>query len=76
VQPPTESADVPARIPSLSDVLHDAQEKINMMGDMINARQELNVPTPAEQAADVASEQQVEDDLTARRQRLSKPKSQ
>ncbi|MBI5669045.1 MAG: PspA/IM30 family protein [Chloroflexi bacterium] len=63
------------RVPSLSDVLRDAQEKINQMGDLIQAKQEVNAPTPAEQATEAADEQRVDDDLAARRERLSKPKS-
>lgn len=83
--PPQEEAEeassVPAaqaipRMPSLSDVLRDAQEKINQMGDLIQAKAEMNAPTPAEQAAETADEQRVDDDLAARRERLSKPKSQ
>lgn len=63
------------RVPSLSEVLRDAQDKITRMGDIISAKEEVQTPPPSVQAAEVADEQRVEDDLTARRQRLSKPKS-
>ena len=72
----TPAAQTLPSIPSLADVLRDAQEKINQMGDLIQAKEETNAPTPAEQAAQAADEQRVDDDLAARRERLSKPKSQ
>lgn len=72
----TPAAQILPPIPSLADVLRDAQEKINQMGDLIQAKEETNAPTPAEQAAQAADEQRVDDDLAARRERLSKPKSQ
>jgi phage shock protein A len=53
---------------ALSDVLRDAREKIAGMGELINARQDVD--TPVEKADD----QSVEDDLARRRERLSKPK--
>lgn len=75
--PPDEAAaQTPPRMPSLSDVLRDAQDKINQMGDLIRAKEEMNAPSPAEQATQAADEQHVNDDLAARRERLSKPKSQ
>lgn len=63
------------RLPSLSDVLREAQEKINKMGDMINAQAEQTAPSPVEEAQQTADEQHIQDDLAARRERLSKPKS-
>lgn len=69
------SAQVTPRLPSLSDVLRDAQEKINRMGDMINAQTEVTAPSPVEEAQQAADEQHVQDDLAARRERLSKPKA-
>ncbi|NWG16356.1 MAG: PspA/IM30 family protein [Chloroflexi bacterium] len=71
---PVEAAQYP-RVPSLSDVLREAQEKIARMGDLINAQEDVQAPPPAAQAAEAADDQRVEDDLSARRQRLSKPKS-
>ncbi|MBC6934935.1 MAG: hypothetical protein DWB42_03760 [Chloroflexi bacterium] len=73
-QAAVEEAQYP-RVPSLSEVLREAQDKIAHMGDIISAKEEVQTPPPSVQAAEVADEQRVEDDLTARRQRLSKPKS-
>jgi phage shock protein A len=58
----------------LSDVLRDAREKITQMGDLIAAKGEVAAAgeSPAQQAAQVADKQAVEDDLSARRDRLSK----
>jgi phage shock protein A len=53
----------------LSDVLRDAREKISQMGELVSAKEEVLNPPPAETQPD---EQAVEDDLEARRQRLSK----
>lgn len=64
------------RVPSLSDVLRDAQDKISRMGDLVSAQQEMNAPSPAEEAAEAAQKEHIEDDLETRRQRLSKPKPQ
>lgn len=74
-QTETPEAQAAPRIPSLADVLRDAQEKINKMGDMIAAQSETNAPSPVEEAQQAADEQHVQDDLAARRERLSKPKS-
>jgi hypothetical protein len=56
----------------LSDVLRDVRERVNQMGDLIAAKDEVQQSsTPTVQPAD---DETVEDDLEARRQRLSKPK--
>lgn len=65
--PPAEPSEA-ARLPSLSDVLKEAREKIAQMGDMIATQSELAAPQPN----DLPDEPAVEDDLAARRQRLSK----
>lgn len=55
----------------LSDVLRDVRERINRMGDLIAAKDELNetvAPLPS------VDQKIVDDDLESRRQRLSKPK--
>lgn len=63
-----------APVPSLGDVLRDAREKITQMSEIIAAQSETHTP-PAPEAP--AAEQDVDDDLAARRQRLSsKPKQQ
>jgi phage shock protein A len=53
----------------LSDVLRDAREKISQMGDLVSAKEAVLNPPAAETQPD---QQAVEDDLEARRQRLSK----
>jgi hypothetical protein len=56
----------------LSDVLKDVRERVSQMGDLIAAKDEVQQSTaPAEAPVD---EHVVDDDLEARRQRLSKPK--
>ncbi|MCB9453736.1 MAG: hypothetical protein H6672_20085 [Anaerolineaceae bacterium] len=70
--PPPENAESKSG-PVLSDVLRDAREKITQMGDLIASKSEVMTgETVGQQAADVADDQAVEDDLAARRQRLSK----
>ncbi len=54
----------------LADVLREMREKINEMGDLIAAKDE--VQQPSSHAADDIDEQTVDDDLTQRRDRLSK----
>jgi len=56
----------------LSDVLKDVRERVNQMGDLIVAKDEVQqAAAPVESPVD---EHVVDDDLEARRQRLSKPK--
>jgi phage shock protein A len=56
----------------LSDVLKDVRERVNQMGDLIAAKDEVQQSTaPTESPVD---ENIVDDDLEVRRQRLSKPK--
>jgi phage shock protein A len=79
--PPPRAAEpvqtVAAQVPSLGDVLRDAREKITQMSDLIAAQAEVSLPTPTAEASAPVDEQQVDDDLAARRQRLSsKPKQQ
>lgn len=66
---PETSATPPVQT-ALSDVLRDIREKITQMGEVIAAKTEITQPPPEQSASD----EQIEDDLTARRQRLSKPK--
>jgi len=65
-----EQADPSGRGQVLSDVLRDVRERINRMGDLIAAKDELN-PSAAPEPSP-ADDQAVADDLEARRQRLSK----
>jgi phage shock protein A len=58
------------RVPVLSDVLRDMRERINQMGDLIAAKDEASAATSTETTP--VDDQIVEDDLEARRQRLSK----
>ena len=53
----------------LSDVLRDMREKINEMGDIIKAKDEIQQASPQAENVD---EQTVDDDLDQRRDRLSK----
>ncbi|HSS95517.1 MAG TPA: hypothetical protein VLK33_00725, partial [Terriglobales bacterium] len=56
----------------LSDVLKDVRERVNQMGDLIAAKDEVQQSAaPTESPVD---DSVVDDDLEARRQRLSKPK--
>jgi phage shock protein A len=69
---PTKQADPAPRGQVLSDVLKDVRERVNQMGDLIAAKDEVpQSSVPAESPADDSA---VDDDLEARRQRLSKPK--
>ena len=70
--PETSAGSAPGQV--LSDVLRDTREKITQMGDLIAAKADVAAAseTPGQQAAKVADEQAVEDDLAARRDRLSK----
>ncbi len=72
----TTSTAAPSSQPVLSDVLKDIREKITQMGDALAAKSEITQPpTPESKTeAEASDDQQVEDDLAARRQRLSKPK--
>jgi hypothetical protein len=72
-QPPQpETTGVAPRGQVLSDVLRDVRERINHMGDLIAAKDEINqAAAPEEPVVDVDT-QIVDDDLEARRQRLSK----
>jgi phage shock protein A len=56
----------------LSDALRDVRERINRMGDLIAAKDEVNQTATSELPS--IDDQVVIDDLEARRQRLSKPK--
>ncbi len=58
---------------ALADALRDARERISQMGDTIAAQDAVQQPTAAEQAAEEVSKDAVEDDLSARRSRLSGP---
>jgi phage shock protein A len=70
-QPPQpEQVDTEPRGQVLSDVLRDVRERINRMGDLVAAKDELNESAVPE--APVIDTQIVDDDLEARRQRLSK----
>jgi phage shock protein A len=77
--PTAEEAARPAPLRGLADVLRESREKVAQMSDLISAKEEVSAqmppPTAAQQAADAAAQHQVEDDLEARRQRLSKPKT-
>jgi phage shock protein A len=64
-----ESSESAQPVNLLSDVLRDAREKISQMGDLVSAKEALNNPPAPEAQPD---QQAVEDDLEARRQRLSK----
>lgn len=55
----------------LSDVLKDVRERVAHMGDLITAKDEVSAERVESQPADDAG---IDDDLEARRQRLSKPK--
>lgn len=63
----------PARVPDLSNVLKDMREKITQMGDVIAAKTEIAQTPPVIDEQPVADDE-IDDDLAARRQRLSKPK--
>jgi phage shock protein A len=65
-----ESSEIGQPAHMLSDVLRDAREKISQMGEMVSAKAEVPAPSPA--AEPQPDKQAVEDDLEARRQRLSK----
>jgi phage shock protein A len=67
-----ESVESAPRGQVLSDVLRDVRERVNQMGDLIAAKEEVQQATEPQSAP--ADEQVVDDDLEARRQRLSKPK--
>jgi len=68
----TTSTAAPPSQTVLSDVLRDIREKVTQMGETLSAKSEINQPpTPEPEAPD---DDQIEDDLAARRQRLSKPK--
>jgi phage shock protein A len=68
----TKQSDPTSRGPVLSDVLKDVRERVNQMGDLIAAKDEVQQSTaPTESPVD---ENIVDDDLEVRRQRLSKPK--
>lgn len=54
---------------ALSDVLREMREKINEMGDIIKAKDEVQQGSPPAKTVD---EQTVDDDLDQRRDRLSK----
>lgn len=56
----------------LSDTLRDVRERINRMGDLIAAKDEVSQTSAPELPS--VDDQVVDDDLEARRQRLSKPK--
>lgn len=59
----------------LSDVLREARERVEQMGELTEAQSEVQSSTqPAsEQAAQVVEESAIEDDIAARRSRLSAP---
>ena len=65
---PTEEA---PRGQVLSDVLRDVRERMNQMSDLISAKEEVNEAVAPEPLPDNKA---VDDNLEARRQRLSKPK--
>lgn len=68
----TTSTAAPSGQTVLSDVLRDIREKVTQMGETLSAKSEINQPpNPEPEAPD---DDQIEDDLAARRQRLSKPK--
>jgi phage shock protein A len=69
-QPQPEQTDTASRGQALSDVLRDVRERINHMGDLIAAKDEINQTAAPE--SPVVETQVVDDDLEARRQRLSK----
>jgi phage shock protein A len=69
-QPMAEPTDASPRGQVLSDVLRDVRERINRMGDLVAAKDELNQTAAPE--VTVVETQVVDDDLEARRQRLSK----
>jgi hypothetical protein len=56
-------------LPDLSNVLREAREKILSLSDLASAQREVNPTEPPEDDG----ETQIDDDLEARRQRLSKP---
>jgi phage shock protein A len=56
-----------------SDVLREMRQKINEMGDLIVAKDEVStLPLDSEPISDSAQDEAVEDDLARRRDRLSK----
>jgi len=67
--PPDQTEGAP-RGQVLSDVLRDVRERMNQMGDLIAAKDEVSADSTFETAP--VDDQIVEDDLEARRQRLSK----
>jgi phage shock protein A len=69
---PAEQSDNLPRGQVLSDVLRDVRERVNQMGDLIAAKDEVQQAAPPGELS--VSDSTVDDDLEARRQRLSKPK--
>lgn len=59
----------PSRL--VADVLREMRARIDEMGDLISAREEVR-ETPARQVEDAARQADVDDDLTRRRDRLSR----
>ena len=55
-----------------ADVLRDMREKVSEMSDLISANDEVQTAAPADAATPDPDENQVEDDLSRRRNRLSK----
>jgi phage shock protein A len=59
----------------LSDVLKDVREKITQMGDMISVTPKDEANTVETEVEPISQDEEtIDDDLEARRQRLSKPK--
>ncbi|MBL8154300.1 MAG: hypothetical protein JNM70_08965 [Anaerolineae bacterium] len=56
----------------LVDVLREMRERIAQLGDAVTARTEAESPQVEETVQEVVDDQKVEDDLAARRDRLSK----
>jgi len=69
--PPDQTEQAP-RGQVLSDVLRDVRERINRMGDLIAAKEDVSGASTLDTSP--VDDQIVEDDLDARRQRLTKPK--
>jgi len=59
----------------LSDVLREARERIEQMSELADAQTEVQQSTPSasDQAAQVVEQEQIDDDIAARRSRLSSP---
>jgi phage shock protein A len=72
--PPEQSqqSDPTPRGQVLSDVLKDVRERVNQMSDLIAAKDEVQQSTVTPESP--VEDSVVDDDLEARRQRLSKPK--